>query len=147
LAVGVTRVHAQQVAGKQGRFITPRASADFDKGGAFVVRVFGQQHALQFVFQLGHLGGSAVISSWPFQPCRHRRRTREHLLRRGQVGFALLKACPAAGHRGHIGVLAREHQKLLHVFHDVSRRAKIQALPGGRRSGRVVGAERVSWMG
>ena len=52
LALGIAHVHAQQVGGKQGRFIATRARPNFDKRGASVVGVFGQQHALQLGFEL-----------------------------------------------------------------------------------------------
>ena len=121
---GVAGVHAREVAGKQGRFIAAGAGADFHEGVAFVVRVFGQQQALQFVFQLlqlligagdfflGHLGHIGVI---------------EQLVRGGAVGLALLVAGVAAGDLRHVGVFARDAAVLLHVAHDVfAREEKVQ---------------------
>ena len=115
-AVAVTRVHAGQVGGKQGRFVAPGASADFDEGRALVVRVLGQQHALQLGFQLRHFG----LAAGDFF-LRHFGHVGVggHILRGGEVAFALLEAGPAAGHGGHVGVFAREFEELLHVFHDV----------------------------
>ena len=46
--VAVAGVHAGQVGGEKGRLVTPCAGAYFHKRGARIVRVFGQQHALQF---------------------------------------------------------------------------------------------------
>ena len=59
-------------------------------------------------FFLCHVGHVCVIG-----------RAFQHVLGTQQIGFALLVARPAGGHRRHVGVLAREGQKLLHVFHDV----------------------------
>jgi hypothetical protein len=56
LALGVARVHAQQVAGEQGRLVAAGAGPDFQERVAHVIRVLGQQQLLQFVFQPGQLG-------------------------------------------------------------------------------------------
>lgn len=123
-------VHARQVTCEQGRFVTARARANFDKRRALVVRVFGQQHALQFQLQLRQLGGGAVDFI-----LRHGGHlgvvgaAGQHLLPSGQIRLALLVTCPAAGHRAHLGVLARQGQKLLHVLHDVFTREQKLQLP------------------
>ena len=52
LGGGVAGVHAGQIACEQRGFVTARAGADFHERVARVVGVFGQQQALQFVFQL-----------------------------------------------------------------------------------------------
>lgn len=46
-------------------------------------------------------------------------RIAEHLAGAGQVGLALLIACPAAGHGRHFRMLARDRAVLGHVGHDV----------------------------
>ncbi len=48
---GVTRVHAEQVAGEDGGLVTAGPGADFQKHVAPVIGVFGQQHALQLRLQ------------------------------------------------------------------------------------------------
>ena len=40
----------------------------------------------------------------------------------GQVGLALLVTGVAAGHRGHVRVLARQWQELAHVLHHIGLR-------------------------
>ena len=130
LAFAKAAVHAQQVAGKQGRFVTARAGADFNEGVARVVRVLGQQHALQFTLKLADLGAGAV----DFFLCHAGHigvvaGTAQQILRCGQIGFALLVARPARGHRSDLGVFTREQQKLLHVLHDVLAREQELQLP------------------
>ena len=112
----VARVHARQIAREQRRFVTARAGANFDESVARVVRVLGQQHALQFGVQLVQLGlGSGDFLARQVGHVG----VGQHVLRRAQVGLALLIARPAAGHGGDLGVLAREGQELGHVGHDV----------------------------
>ncbi len=55
LTFGVTAVHAKQVAGEDSGFIATGAGADFQKHIAVVVRVLGQQQAVQLFFQLSQL--------------------------------------------------------------------------------------------
>ena len=52
LAFGKTRIHAENVAGKQGRLIAASAGANFENDATLVVRVFRQQQFLQINFQL-----------------------------------------------------------------------------------------------
>ena len=123
-AVGVAHVHAREVARKQRRFITTRARPDFDKRVACVVGVFGQQQALQFVFELPQLGGGS--GDFFLRHFRHLR-VGQHLARSGQVGFALHKTGIAAGDLGDLRMFARQHAVLRHVGHDVfAREQKIQ---------------------
>jgi hypothetical protein len=49
---GIARIHAEQVAGENRRLVATGAGADFEKHVAPVIRVLGQQHALQVAFQL-----------------------------------------------------------------------------------------------
>ena len=51
LALGITRIHAEQVAGEDRRLVAAGAGTDFQEHVAPVVGVLGQQHALQAVFQ------------------------------------------------------------------------------------------------
>ena len=53
--LGIARIHAEQVAGENRRFVTAGAGADFKEYVAPVVRVLGQQHALQVAFQFDQL--------------------------------------------------------------------------------------------
>ena len=113
---GVARVHARQVARKQGRLVAPGAGPDFQEGVACVVGVLRQQQALQFVFellQLGFAAGDFVL--------RHLGHVGvlQHLAGTGQVGLALEPAGVAAGDLRDLGMLAREHAVLRHVGHDV----------------------------
>ena len=128
LALGIAGVHAQQVAGKQRRFVAAGAGANFQISGTRIVRVLGQQQALQLLrqlrafglcrlrFVLGHLlhvgiGLGIVQQGLGF----------------GQVGFALLQAGPAAGDDRYLGMLARQRHELFHVAQDVlARQQKIE---------------------
>ncbi len=120
LAVTVAHIHAQQVAGKQGRLVAARAGANFNKGVARVVGVFGQQHALQLALQLRQL----CVRGIDFF-LGHRQHVRivggacQHILPCSQIRFALLVAVPAAGDGGHFRMLSGKCQELRHVFHDV----------------------------
>ncbi len=52
LLLGITRIHAEQVAGEDRRLVATGAGADFQIDVAPVVGVLRQQHALQAVLQL-----------------------------------------------------------------------------------------------
>ena len=121
---GIAGVHAGHIAGKQGGLISAGTRADFHIRRAFVVRVFGQQQALQLVFQLEqrrfafgnfllrHLGHVGVF---------------QHLAGRGDIGLGLQVALVAARHRSYIGVFARDAAVLVHIAHDVfAREQKVQ---------------------
>ena len=56
LDFGITGVHAEEVGGEQGRFLTAGTGADFKDGVLFVQRVLGQQQHLDLVLQLGQFG-------------------------------------------------------------------------------------------
>jgi hypothetical protein len=51
-ALGETRIHAEQVAGKQGRLVAAGTGAYFQEHAALVVGVFGQQLYLQLATKL-----------------------------------------------------------------------------------------------
>ena len=115
-ALAIARVHAQQVAREEGRFVAARARADFEKGVARVVRVFGQQQALQLFLELHQLG----LGAGDFLACHLGHvGVVEHLLGAGDVGLALPVALIAAGDLGDFGMLARDGAVLRHVAHDV----------------------------
>ena len=61
LALGVARVHAEQVAGEQRRFVAAGAGADFEEDVALVVGVFRQQQLLQVGFELRQSLPCAVL--------------------------------------------------------------------------------------
>src|SRR5206468_6340688 len=46
VAFGVTRVHPEEIAGKERRLVSPGAGTNFEEDVAIVVRVSGQQHLL-----------------------------------------------------------------------------------------------------
>ena len=52
LALGIARIHAEQVAGKDRRLVAAGAGTDFEEHVAPILRIFRQQHALQAAFQL-----------------------------------------------------------------------------------------------
>ena len=128
LALGVAGVHAQQVACEQGRFVATGARADFQISVARVLRVFGQQHALQLGLQRGDVAlglgnlfsgqGMHLVGRWQFGL---------HLAGRLQIAQALFVAGVALCHGSHIGMFTRELHELRHVGHDVfAREQKIQ---------------------
>ena len=51
LTLRITRIHAIQVGGKDGRFFPARPGADFDKDILFIARVFGNQHQLELFLE------------------------------------------------------------------------------------------------
>jgi hypothetical protein len=109
-----------------GRLVAARACADFDKGGARIVGVFGQQHALQFTFQSFQLGAGA--GDFFFGHLAHFF-VRQQGLRSLQILAAQLVPGVARGHGADLGMLARELQELRHVAHDVfTRQQKVQLM-------------------
>ena len=52
LRFGKARIHSEQVAGKNGGFVSARAGADLEEHVLVIVRVSGQQMLLQVEFQL-----------------------------------------------------------------------------------------------
>ena len=50
-SLGVTRVHAEQIAGEDRRLVAAGAGANFEEHVTPVVGILGQQHALQIAFQ------------------------------------------------------------------------------------------------
>ena len=123
LRFGVAGVHAGQIACEQRRFVAARARADFHEGVALVIRVFGQQQALQLALQLRQL--ALAGADFFLRHLLHFRVLRGVLQQRlcgGQIGFALAVALPARDHGAHFGVLARQAHELRHVGHDVGPR-------------------------
>ncbi len=56
LLLGIARIHAEQIAGKDRRLVAAGAGADLEEHVAPVVGVLGQQHALQVGFKRLKLG-------------------------------------------------------------------------------------------
>jgi hypothetical protein len=111
LALGVARVHAEQVAGEQRRLVAAGAGAHLEEQVAVVVRVARQQRLLQLGLELLHrarallqlLVGVAFIEA------------RRHVAR----SPASRSACGSLVQRDHVGqlgVLARQLLELLHVL-------------------------------
>lgn len=112
LAFGKARVHAQQVAGEEGRFITARAGADFHEDVAVVVRIFRQQQALQFAFERRHpfaRGPDLVFGKGLHVGIG------QQLLGGGDVFLGLLPRCVLRNHGLELGVLARELAVLVEI--------------------------------
>jgi hypothetical protein len=109
------QVHAGQVAGKQRRFVTAGAGADFDKRRALVVRVAWQQRGLQFGEQAIEVacGSGDLFTCHLGHLC-----VCKHLARRVGVGFALLIAAEQAHELRRFSLLARERAVALDVGHD-----------------------------
>ena len=63
VAFGVTRVHPEEIAGKERRLVTPGAGTNFEEDVAIVVRVLRQQHLLEVARERRHLlgGGRALF--------------------------------------------------------------------------------------
>ena len=108
MALSKPHVHAQQVRRKQGGLVATGARPNFQKYGACVVWVFGQEHALQLGFELGQF----CLSAGDFflchlAQCVIRPAVLQHLLGGLQVRLALLEARVAARAGGELCVLAR----------------------------------------
>ena len=114
LAFGVTRVHPEEVGGKEAGFVAAGASADLDDDVFVVVGILGQQgHAKFFLdfedprldfanFLFCHLGHVMVGGVGK-------------LLGVGQFGLGLFVLPIAAHHVGELGVLFAERLHLLDV--------------------------------
>ena len=112
LALGKTRVHAKEVAGKQRRLVATGSGANFQKNVALVVGVLGQQQALQLALDLRQtLFGRRHLGLGEFLHFR----VGEHLLRRLQIVVGLPPLRVERDHRTELGVLARELAVLIHV--------------------------------
>jgi len=56
LGFGIARVHAKQVAGEDGRLIAAGAGTDFQENVAVILRILGDEQALQLEFLSGDAG-------------------------------------------------------------------------------------------
>ena len=112
LTLGKTRIHAEQVAGKQRRLVAAGAGADFQQHAALVVGVLRQQQLLQFDFEFGQsgLGGGDFL----FGKIAHFR-VGAHRFGLGQVVLGLTESVELRDHRVKFGAFARQLAKLVHV--------------------------------
>ena len=95
----MAQVHASKIAGEEGRLVATGTGPDLDERTALVVRVTRQQRGLELEAQrldvrpgrlhffLRHLGHVSLDVGGV-----------EHLLRRREIAFALLKARGSARH-------------------------------------------------
>ena len=65
LDLGVTRIHAEQIAGEDRRLVAAGARADFQEYVRIVVRILGHQQCLDFEFD----GGDARAKSLAIVDC------------------------------------------------------------------------------
>ena len=112
LPFGVARIHAEQVAGEQGRLVAAGAGADFQENVAFVVGVLRQQQLLQVDFNLRQLlpGALCLVLGKRFHL-----RVGQHFLGGFQVQFGLLEALVELDHRRDFGMLAGKAAIVFHV--------------------------------
>src|SRR5438270_862386 len=60
IALGEARVHPEQVAGEQRRFVAAGAGAYLEEDIALIVRILGQERTLQLLLQSLHGGGCSL---------------------------------------------------------------------------------------
>ena len=114
LALGIARVHAEQVAGEQRRFVAAGAGADFQEDVALVVGVLGQQQLLQIDFDLRQLrlALSAISAS-----------ANSFISGSASISWAVVQVLLAlaarrwycADHRREFGMFARQLAVVVHV--------------------------------
>jgi len=85
---------------------------------ARIIRVFGQQHALQLCFQ-GQEGGLGVADFFLRHGLNIRVRVQQHGLGGGAVLLVLQPFLIGRDQCHHLGVFTRQDQELCHVLHDV----------------------------
>ena len=148
VAFGEARIHAEQIAGKQRRFVAAGAGADFEKNVALVVRVFRQQLFLQLGFDLRQ--ALAGVADFGFGEVAHRR-VGGHLLRGIDVFLALAIRPVKLDHRRDFGVLARELAVVVQVGGDGLRTQQLIEFIEAERQLRKLGgnalfhSERFNW--
>jgi hypothetical protein len=112
LALGVARIHAEQVAGEQAGFVAAGSRADLEEQVSFVVRIARQQRALQLGVDALHLGlrGLELIVGEHLHLG-----IRRHLTRGIGIALGVAKARVQPDQSGQLGVLAREVLELRQV--------------------------------
>jgi hypothetical protein len=112
VAFGVAGVHAQQVAGKQGRLVTAGAGADLEEDVALVVLVLRQQHLLQLQVELAKASlGRVDLVLGKFLHLR----VRQHLLRSRDISLGGLVLVVDGDQRSELGMLAAHLAEAVHV--------------------------------
>ena len=105
LALGITRVHAEEIGSEQRRLITAGTGADFEKDVALVVGIFRQQLGLQLLFEIDE--ALARFLDLGFGEFAHRRVAR-HFLGGRNVFLALAIRLVELDYRADLGMFARE---------------------------------------
>ena len=111
-ALRIAGVHAQQVAGEQGRLVAAGTSANFHEGRPGIVWVLGHQHELQGLVQMGDIGLRS--GDFFFSQLAHFGLGQQGLCLR-QVVFALAQAPVLGAERADFGMFAGELAKAVHV--------------------------------
>ena len=112
VALGKAAIHAQQITGKQGRFVAAGAGAHFDKDVFIVIGIFRQKQGLQFVAQRFDLR----LRRFDFFSGKvFHFRVGQHFLRLGQIALRLPVALKSFHHRRDFRMLARELAIIIHI--------------------------------
>src|SRR5258708_556255 len=112
LGFGITRVHAEQVAGKDGSLVAAGAGADFQEDIAVVVRILRHQQALQLEF-LGRDARRELGELFLAHGLGLRVRTRRQLAGEARVALERYEAPVAFDQRAQSRILHRELTELV----------------------------------
>jgi hypothetical protein len=118
LALGVARIHAEEVAGEQRRLVAAGAGADFEQRCA---RRWGPWAAAASAARFRVRAGAPWQRRFPLRRSRAFR-DRPHRLGFGQIVFGLAEGVELDGHRLDLGAFARQLAELLHVVGRIGRR-------------------------
>ncbi|MGF6370211.1 hypothetical protein OKW40_002961 [Paraburkholderia sp. RAU6.4a] len=133
VALGIAQIHAQQIAREQRGFVAAGARADFEENVALVVRVFRQQHFLQFDAERLHT--IACCADFLFGEIAHRH-VGEQFLRGGGVVLRPAPQPVMLDDRVELRVFARQLAVLVEVGGDVL--AAQQVVQFGQPGGQLV---------
>ena len=125
LALGVARVHAEQVAREECALVAARARANLEEHVAHVVRVLREQRGLQLERERVHAllrCGALLVGK------RLHRGVRRHLVGRGEIGLRLPPRVEALDDRRHLGVLPRVRAEAVHVARRLGRGKQVVEL-------------------
>ena len=136
LALGVARIHAEEITGKQRRLVAAGAGPDFEHDVLVVVGIFRQQEFLQVEFDLRQprLGGFDFFFG-QFGHLPHRR-IGQHLLPGSQIGLGTGELVEERDHRRQLGVFAVQATILIHVARRVL--ARQQGIEFDQTAGELV---------
>jgi hypothetical protein len=112
LGFGITRVHAKQVAGKDGGLVAAGAGADFQEDIAVVMRILGHQQALQLEFFGGDPRREVGELFLAHGPCL-RVLARRQLASEAEVALERYEASIALDERAQSRILHREVTELV----------------------------------